>query len=373
MNNKKIKVLIIPTGGMGVDGITSSIMNYYEYLDHSNIKMTFVVTKIKGDKENFNNIIGKIIKNGDKVIKIPRSKNIIIYFIKLLKLIKENNFDIIHVHGSSSIMAIELLAARMGGIPARISHSHNTKCNHNIVNKILRPLFNKLTNYRLACGKEAGIWLFGNNDFTVLNNGIDIEKFSYSHEQRCKMRKKLNLENKKVIGHVGNFNRQKNHSFIIDILSEIIKSNPDFHVILIGDGINRKKIENKINESNLSGNITLLGRRNDIPDILQAADIMILPSFYEGLPVSVIEWQASGLKSIVSTCVTSEVKITELVNFMALEDGAKKWASKIQKEINYKRDCYTNAKLIEKGYDIKTSANKLIEIYFKNYNKNKSF
>lgn len=371
MNNKKMKILMIPTGGMGIDGITSSIMNYYEYLDHSKVKMTFVVTQIIGDKKSFNNIKNKIIEHDDKIIEISRNKNIIMYFIKLLKLIKYNDFDIIHIHGSSSIMAIELLAARIGGIPTRISHSHNTKCNHNMLNKMLKPLFNKFTTCRLACGKEAGKWLYGNNKFIVINNGVDVQKFSYNYEKRYKMRKELNLENKKVIGHVGNFNEQKNHNFIIDILSEAINIDSSFHVILIGDGINRAKIENKINENNLKENITLLGRRTDITDILQAADLMILPSFYEGLPVVVIEWQAAGLKSIVSDYVTSEVRLTELVKFMALEDGAKKWALKIQQELNYKRNCEASVILAEEGYDIRISANKLIDIYSENYNKHK--
>ena len=196
-----------------------------------------------------------------------------------------------------------------------------------------------------------------------------MHKFYFNYEKRCEMRKVLKLENKKVIAHVGSFNKQKNQSFIIDVLEELIKIDPKYHVILVGDGNERNNIEYKINEKNLNENISLLGRRTDIADILQAADLMLLPSFYEGLPVVVIEWQALGLKSIVSSYVTSEVKLTELVNFMDLEEGAKKWALKIEKELEYEREGKYCDKLSEAGYDVSMSVNKLIEIYYGNYNK----
>ena len=145
MNNKKINVLMIPTGGMGIDGITSSIMNYYQYLDHSRIDITFVLTKIIGEEKFLSDINKKIIDNDDKIVILSRTKNIIRYFIRLLKLIKSNSFDVIHVHGSSSMMAVELLAAKIAGIPIRISHSHNTKSNLQFVN-LLNNNFNALFN-----------------------------------------------------------------------------------------------------------------------------------------------------------------------------------------------------------------------------------
>lgn len=359
-----MKLLMIPSGGMGLDGITMSVMNYYRYFNKSNIQTTFVATKIKCEQKYFNLILNEIESNGDSVVKIERSMNILKYLFQLVKLLKKNKYDIVHVHGSSSLIAIELLAAKLCGIKVRIAHSHNTTCKHRILNILLKPIFNYLTMYRLACGKDAGKWLFGQKDFKVLRNGIEVEKFRYNKEIRERMRINLNLAGKKVIGHVGTFNEQKNHTFLIDILKELLIIDQNYRLVLIGDGEKREEIERKALRAGIKDKVIFLGRRTDISELLQAMDLMVLPSIYEGLPVVTIEWQAAGLPIVASDKVTSEIELTNLVTFKSLNDKVTEWAITIDSLIKYERVSKIN-EIGKAGYDIKTNSDVLVNLYNK--------
>ncbi len=359
-----MKLLIIPSGGIGLDGITMSIMNYYRYFNKSNIQTTFVATKIKCEKKYFDLILNEIERNGDNVVQLERSMNIIKYIFLLVKLLKRNNYDIVHVHGSSSLIAIELLAAKLCGIKVRVAHSHNTTCNHRILNILLKPIFNYLTTFRLACGEDAGKWLFGHRDFKVIRNGIEIEKFIYNKEMREKIRTNLSLLGKKVIGHVGSFNEQKNHTFLIDILKELLIIDKNYRLVLIGDGEKREEIERKAILAGIEDKVIFLGRRTDISELLQAMDLMVLPSIYEGLPVVTIEWQAAGLPIVVSDKVTSEIELTNLVTFKSLNDKATDWAVTVESMINYERVSKIN-EIREVGYDIKANSDILVNLYNK--------
>lgn len=361
--NKKLNIMIVPTGGLGMEGITCSIMNYYNSINKSKTKFTFVVTGIIGDIEYFNKIKQIIISNGDKVVEVNRKKNPIKYFFYITEMMKKEKYDVIHIHGSSSLMVIEVLAAKIANISNRIVHSHNTTCNYRIINKLLKPILLKLTTCRVACGEAAGEWLFGENKFLILKNGIDVNKFSYDNQKRELMRKELDLDKKKVIGHVGTFNNQKNQEFLIGILKELVKRDSSYYMVLIGDGDKREEVEKKVIDEGLEKNIIFLGIRSDIADILQAMDFMILPSLYEGLPLVAIEWQVAGLRCILSDNVTKEVKLTELINFMSLEEKPLKWADKVEDLIEYKRNNYYKEEICKKGYNIETNSQELMKIY----------
>lgn len=357
-----MKLLIIPSGGIGLDGITMSIMNYYRLFNREEISTTFIATKIKCEKVYYKSFCREIKNNGDSIVELDRKKNTIIYFISLLKLMRKNNYDIVHVHGSSSLLAIELLAAKISGIKARIVHSHNTTCSHKFLHRIFMPLLNNLPTCRLACGYDAGKWLFREKEFIILKNGIEVEKFIYNKFLRENIRDELNISRKKVIGHVGSFNEQKNHTFLIDIFNELIKYDEDYMLILIGDGENRSCIQNKVELLGIEEKVMLLGRRDDIPNLLQAMDIMVLPSIYEGLPLVAIEWQAMGLPVFISDSVTSEVKLTDLMTFISLDSKVSEWANIINSSINYNRYSRIN-EIMESGYDINTNYTELINLY----------
>lgn len=356
-----LNVMIIPTNGFGLDGISSCIMNYYRGFDHRVIKVSLIVPKIICEENIFYKLEEEFIKNKDSVYKLER-KYILKYIVSIINIIKKNNINIIHIHGSSSLMTIELIAAFLAGVKVRIVHSHNTTCEHKIIHKLLITPFNILSTHRLACGKEAGEWLFNRKEFRVLKNGINIEKFRLNKENRELLREKYQLNGKCVIGHVGGFNEQKNQKFLIDVFNELKKLNSHYKLICIGDGHTKSEIEKYIKDLELK-DILLLGRRDDVSELLDMVDIMILPSLYEGLPVVAIEWQAKGIPSYVSDNITKEIAFSDHVKFLNLNLGAKKWAEIINGDNKYL--CKYDGQLYVRnlGYDINENINELIHYY----------
>lgn len=360
----KINVLMIPTGGMGVDGITNVIMNYGTYLDKEKYGVYIVSPKAKCDSMLYRQLKNNFESNRCTVIDMFCRNKPIAYIYNLIKIIKRNEIDIVHVHGSSSLMFIELLAAWIAGVKVRIAHSHNTSCSHMTMHRVFKPIFNVLCNRRIACGELAGKWLFENRLFKVLNNGIDAVKFAYSEAIRTEVRNSLGLNKNKVLGHVGSFNRQKNHSYMLDVFAELLKTDDSWRLVLIGDGELRGEVEQKAEKLNIRDKVLFLGRCLEAQRYIQAFDCMILPSIYEGLPLVALEWQAAGLPLIVSDSVTSEIKLTDLVEFISLNKSAKEWVESIlcTDIINRRKNDYVSV-LRQRGYDIRENINALEEIY----------
>lgn len=359
-----MRILTILTTRFEISGITNSVMNYYKYMDKSDMHIDFVAPNIVPDR-----IKKEIQKNGGAVFELlMRNKNPLNYIRKLIKIMRAGNYDIVHAHGNSCTLATEMYAAKKAGVKVRISHSRNTTCKHLFLHKILRPLFNKSYTHGFACGYEAGKWLFKDRDFKIINNGNDIDKFTYKKEVRAQVRKEFKLNGKKVIGHVGLFNYQKNHDFLIDIFYELSKQSSEWILILIGDGELKKKIEGKVNKLKLQDRVIFTGQSLEVERLIQAVDMMVLPSRFEGLPNVVIEWQIACIPSLVSDNVTKEVKLTDLVEFIPLELGAKAWANKILSMEFKNREVLSNrviSDITRAGYNVKENAIDLKNIYKK--------
>ena len=226
------KIIIVSTVGLIYDGITSVITSYLEAMNREDLKI-YVVSTIMSESK----IEKKIEELGCEIVQLPsRRKSPIVYFFSLAHFIRKNNIDVIHAHGNSATLSIELLAGFLGGCKRRIAHSHNTRCDQVRADKMLRPLFNLLYTDALACGNEAGLWLFGNRKFKVLKNGRNVKKYSFSLEKRNEMRKRLDISDCIAIGHVGGFFEQKNHKFLIKIFREVLNRKPNAKLFLIGDG-----------------------------------------------------------------------------------------------------------------------------------------
>ena len=196
----------------------------------------------------------------------------------------------------------------------------------------------------------------------ILNNAIDTSKFSYNKEIRKSIRKKENLEGKFVVGHAGRFVNQKNHEFLIDIFYEIHKMDKNTELLLFGDGPLRQNIEIKVKNLKLESNVKFMGIKQNINEYMQAMDIFLLPSFYEGLPVVGVETQTSGLSCIFSTNVTEEAKLIEDTIYIDLDKGAKYWAEQaLQFKETQRKD--KSSLIAERGFDIKKEARKLQNYY----------
>ena len=368
-----MRILQIMTSSLTFNGIGMSIMNYFRNINNENIHIDFAVPnevedQIRKEIEQKNCKIFQLISEDKKKLK---QRHPIKYYKEIHKIIKANNYDIVHVHGSSSMMCIELLAAKKAGCKVRIAHSRNTESDNNKLHFLLKPFFKKSYTDAFACGKEAGEWLFGKNkEVTIIPNGKDSDEFKFKEEERNKIRKEYNLENKIVIGHVGNFFFQKNHEFLIDVFKELTKKDDRYVLVLVGFGTLQDEIEKKVVDLGIENKVVFLGKVTNISEWLNAMDIMVFPSRFEGFPNVLIEWQISGLPCIISDTITKDVKITDLVKFKSLQDSPEDWAKEIIKiELKDRNNTKYIEQIKEAGYDIKENAKMLENLYIDLYNK----
>lgn len=357
-----MNILIIDTVEFDLNGITSVILNYENHIDKTDICMDYVLTGMP-----FSDLKSQLEKNGAKVFVIKRNKTPLSYMWNLFKVIRQGKYEIVHIHGNSATMTIELLAAWLAGVPVRIVHSHNTSCTHPTIHKLLLPLFRRLYTHGFACGKEAGEWLFGERDFKIIRNGIDLERFSFSDSVRKEYRQKLNIVDQITIGHVGNFVAQKNHMFLLSAFAEVLKVNQKYKLILIGTGPLENEVQQEIHRLHLDGRVEFLGKSFEVDKYLQAIDIFVLPSLYEGLPVSLIEAQATGLPCIVSDRVSRQVSLIDLVEFLDIESPMA-WGERIIEVQPFEHDRSKNIQkyheqIRRSGYDINYNARGLKALY----------
>lgn len=322
-------------GRMGKGGAETFMMNTYRNIDRTKLQFDFV---IYNDFRNVRPYHEEIERLGGKVFSVPNpKKNPIAYIKAVQKLLKNEQVDIVHnevFFGGG----LNLWLAAKNGVNRRIAHSHATTDGKNsvifgLIRKGLdRLMFKYATDY-LACSTEAGYGLFGHDTpFVFVPNGIDLEEFQNSKESKQESKEALNVSpDALLIGNIGRFEKQKNHTLLLDVFNETLKIQPDSELILIGEGALEGEIRDKISKLNISNKVHLLGIRDDIPRILNAMDVMVMPSLYEGLPISAVEAQAAGVKLVLSKEVSPETALSENVMFIPLETKLEVWAENILK------------------------------------------
>lgn len=364
-NNAITRIIIVSTVGLIYDGITGVIVSYLEAMDRSGLEI-YVAGTINVHPE----IRARIESLGCRVVDLPsRRTETIEYFFRLVSFIRRNEISVIHAHGNSGTMAIEMLAGWLGGCEKRIAHSHNTRCDQVKADKILRPVFDAFYTDALACGEEAGEWLFRNKPFTVLRNGRSIERYRFDEKARSKMRSQYGLsDDVLVLGHVGHFTEQKNQRFVIDIYREIVKIRPSARLFLIGEGRLRDDVE--ATAKDLRDNVVFVGTTDRIEDFLQMMDIMVLPSLFEGFPLVSIEWQINGLPAILSDVITRQCALTNLIRFRSLNDSPADWAIDLIELVDTTDRIHAAEiapeQVTKSGYDITSNATILRKIYCDN-------
>lgn len=358
----EMKVLVVNTVTFCRNGITGVILNIYENIDKKNVQMDFVATDYNTEQW----VKDIIVAHNGKFYEIDKSyRGINKYVANLEKIAK--GYDVIHVHGNSSSMVFELLAAKLAGVKKRIAHSHNTTCSHPKIDKMLRPLFYLLCNGRLACSEQAGIWMFKHRKFMVINNGIDTENYRFCEEDRIKERKKLGITNEALIGHVGRLNEQKNQSFLLDVFKKLVDGNDNLKLILIGDGPFEEFLKKKVEKMGITEKVIFTGAVNNVNQLLNALDLIVMPSLYEGLPLTLVEEQANGLTCVVADTVTEEVNISGNIRFVSLDASLDVWADRIMNEItNHSRSDSSEQSIHlirEKGFDIEQAITTIASVY----------
>ncbi|MFZ3588950.1 glycosyltransferase family 1 protein [Bacillus sp. DJP31] len=359
---------------MNRGGAETMIMNLYRNINRSKVQFDFIVhTEDKCDYDD------EIKLLGGKVYRMPqyKGKNHVQYKRSWKNFLTQYpEYKIIHGHVRSTA-AIYLGIAKKHGLTT-IAHSHNTSSGTGFsafVKNVMQFPIRLTADYLFSCSKKAGIWLYGKractgDNFYILNNAIETKKFIYNQETRLQKRKELHLEDKFVIGHIGRFHPQKNHDFIIEIFKEVYDRKKDVVLLLIGDGMLRQSIEKKVNDLSLSQNVIFTGVIPDIPELLQAMDIFLFPSLYEGLPVTLVEAQASGLKILASDTITQEVSFTSSLEYFSLNASTSDWAKSILRSSEgYKRgNMLFNIKKAK--YDVVDSSVWLENFYIKTSNTN---
>lgn len=273
-------------------------------------------------------------------------------------------YDAIHAHGNSATLFLEMLAAKMAGVPLRIAHSHSSNCSMHLIHRIMWPLFQTLCNSRLSCSDKAGIWLFGKRDFTVINNGIDTARFSFNAENRKDIREMIEVTGP-IVGHVGNFDYAKNHTFILQVFAEVKKTIPDAKLMLVGGGENMPKFQTMACGLGIQDSVIFTGPVSDTAPYMSAMDMVLMPSHYEGMPLTLVEEQANGLRCVVSDTITRNADLTGNLTYLSLDDPMEKWVETIAATLNNPQDRVKTSqaaitKIKDYGYDIHQEAKKLL-------------
>ncbi len=362
---------------MNRGGAESMIMNYYRKIDKDKVQFDFLVHR--KEKAAFDDEIESL---GGKIYRFDPINPLFPgdYYQKLRLFFKEHKeYDVVHSH-LNTFSCFPLKIAKEFDIPCRIAHAHiaiddvsfmslfsNKESKKETFKKLiklqLKKKVKKDATHLFSCGDKAGKWLFGNStSFITMNNAIDTEKFAHNSVVANKYKEEFNLKNRLVIGHVGRFASQKNHAFLLKIFSAVLNEKPDCDLVMIGDGPLRKVIEKEVENLGIQNNVHFLGVRADVPELFQMFDVFVFPSFYEGLPVTLIEAQAAGIKVFASDSITTEVSLTDDIEFLSIDKPAEYWAGKII-ETNASKKNDNTEKIVEGDYDIVSNTKKIHEFY----------
>lgn len=357
----QIRILQVVTH-MERGGLESMLMNYYRYIDRKKVQFDFLVHR--QERAAFDDEIESL---GGKIYRLPRlvpwSKN---YLSALNCFFDEHpEYKVVHVHQDCLSSVILKVAARHN-VPVRIAHSHNANQDRNLKYPIKLWYRRSIPQYAtnlFACGKDAGDWMFSGAPYQIVNNAIDATAYTYDPEKRTELRQKLDPRDELTIGHVGRFNPQKNHPFLLDIFASLLEKEPNAVLLLVGGGEDMPKMQAKAQALDIAKHVRFLGVRSDVADLMQAMDVFVFPSLYEGLPVTMVEAQSAGLPCLISDKIPPECIITKgLVDILPLSAGTETWSEKLlEKRDTPRTDC--RAEIAAHGFDITAEAVKLQEFY----------
>lgn len=353
-----IRILHVVTY-MGRGGLETMLMNYYRAIDRTKVQFDFLTHRdFRADYDD------EIEALGGKIYRLPNLNPFSRGYLGALDRFfgEHPEYRIVHSH-LDCMAGIPLKYAKKHGVPVRIGHAHNSSQPRDA--KYLLKLFYKRmiagqATQLFACSEEAGRWMFGNADFRVLNNAIDAGKYAFDADIRSTVRRELGLPaDALVVGHVGRFDPQKNHRFLVEIFEKMPE---DARLLLVGDGVLRPDVEQQAETLGIRDRILFTGVRTDVDRLLQAMDVFLFPSLFEGLGIVAVEAQAAGLPCLISDGVPMACKATELVTQIPLSAGAKAWAEAAKNAAGTSRRV-TTGEIAEAGFDIAENAQWLEQFY----------
>jgi len=353
-------------------GVETFIMSIYKNIDRKKIQFDFLTTHdgVIAYEDEIKQMGGRIFK-----IEYSSRENFVKHFFSLKKFFEEHGseFKAVHMNKCYPNYTLPLKYAKRSGIENRIVHSHcsksmidDTGISKRIKSKMDKYKITKRATKLLACSDEAGKYLFENNDFEIIPNGIDMSLFKFNNEIRNKLREQLKITDKYVLGMVGRLAYPKNVMFSLKILKELCRHDKSYVLLLVGDGNERREIEDYICASSLQNNVIILGKKENVESYYQAMDLFLFPSEYEGFGISMVEAQTSGLRCIASDRVPITTKITEVVEYLSIDNGVEEWIRKIEEARKTKIDRLKQyEKCIKTCYNIDNSIDAIMDIYEK--------
>lgn len=355
-----IKILMIVPELNVANGVASVAMNYFRNLDSSKYQVDFAV--LHNTESPY---IKEIESKGGKIYVLPSIKNFSEHIKCCRQIISFGDYDVVHDHSLTKTIPL-MVYARRANVPVRILHSHSSKLSSSkikaCITGILKSFLINQTTTLFACSDMAAEALFGSREYEWIPNGIDVDRFSFNPSARSELRRSMDCENKVVFGSVGRLAPEKNPYFAVDVFEEILKKIPEAEYWWLGSGLLEAQVREKVKSKGLEDKFKLLGSHANIQDFYQAMDILLLPSFFEGLPLVAVEAQASGLPIIMSDTITKLASCSKNAIYLAVESGAEAWAEVVCDVLsreNIRDDGITD--VIKAGYDNKSVVRLLAE------------
>lgn len=364
----KIRVLQV-TGSLRIGGLENVAMNLLRHCDKAKYSMDFLVY---GD--TVEPLEAEVAALGGQVFHIPYPHEGIFRYIQQMKRVMREYgpYDVVHAHSLFN-SGFVMKAAFELGIPIRVSHGHSdrrkvkTKFFRNMYNSYMRALINRYATKRFACSEGAGKYLYGDacrKDIYIVKNGVDVEKFRFDPEKRLAIKQEFGWENCKIIGHIGRLAQVKNQKKIIDVFYHAYQQDPSVRLLIAGDGELKDALQQQIDGLGLTEVAKLAGTRRDVPALLSAFDVYMMPSFYEGVSVSLIEAQVSGVHCLVSSnAASAETRLTDCLNIMELRDSDEAWCERVVDLLYKERKTDSAHTIIEKGYHIPDIVTEALRFY----------
>lgn len=343
-------------------GIKSVIMNYYRHIDREKIQFDFFVDQDSPDRD-----YSEIYQLGGKVYEIPATKYPLRNVAATYRLLKQERYEIVHGY-LNTLNVFPMFAGWLAGTPVRICENLSTAHpgeKKTAIKNLLRPMSCWFPTQLAANSVYAAQWIYGSKrtgQCRIIRNAIDLERYQYDPALGEKMREQFGLSDCFVLGHIGRYQYQKNHDFLIDIFRAVFQRQPAARLLLVGYGELKEKVFQKIRHYGLEHVVIDVGATEDIIPLYHAMDCFVLPSFYEGLPVVGIEAQATGLPCVFSSEITQETAMIEDTKFLSLSDSPDRWADEILKYKSYQRRS-TSKEVVDCGYDIHTESKALEQYY----------
>ncbi|MEG1524102.1 MAG: glycosyltransferase family 1 protein [Clostridia bacterium] len=350
------------TGIMNSGGVEAVVMNYYRAIDRTKVQFDFFVDETCSFPQR-----KEIEKLGGRYYLVPSYSHPIAYIRVLKERFRENRYQIVHSH-INTMNVFPLFAAWLAGIPVRICHNHSTgnwgEGKKTLLKYLLRPFANIFATDCFACSELAGRWMFGNRRFDagqvrIVPNAIDAKGYVFNPAARATLRRELGIdEDTFVVGHVGRFTYAKNHNLLIDIFRALQQERPNSTLLLIGEGELEESVRGKVKAFGLTDCIRFLGVRNDVSKLYSAMDVFCLPSFYEGLPVVLVEAQVNGLPCVVSDLVTEEATRHDGIRTRSVAAPVQSWLNALTSSARS-----TNESCLPDKLDITIQALQLQQLY----------